>query len=690
MSNSRSIATDVGGTFTDLVGIELDGDKRRIITAKADSTPPNFEEGVLEAIRKSGVSEGEITSLAHGSTVIINALTERKGAKVGLITTAGFRDVLEIARGDRPNYFDMFYRKPTPFVPRHLSRELTERVDYKGNVVTPVSLDGLDDILSDFRQEAVEAIAVSFLHSYTHPDHEAEVARAIRERAPDFFVSCANEISREWREYERTNTAVLSAYVKPVADKYLKNLKSSLADRGYSKPIYVMQSNCGISTFDRALEMPISMVESGPSSGILGAAKVGKLIGEPNVIALDIGGTTAKCSLIENGEVTVSSDYWIERTRTGSGYPIMVPVVDIVEIGNGGGSIAWVDEYDKMHVGPKSAGANPGPVAYGRGGTSPTTTDANLYLGRIDADYFCGGEVVADMDALQTALTTLGERLDLSPVEAARGIVRIANHNMTNALKLISLNRGHDPRDFTLMAFGGGGGMHATALARDLGVSRVVIPVNAAVFSAMGMLLSDLRRDYIETLLMPFHSGAIEKLNEKIADVEGRARAEFKADGVDPDKVEMQHFARLRYQNQEHFVEVRIPEKFDKATLEEVRQVFHETYEREYTYRLDSPIEHVALHCVAVSKKSEDVFDIETGFAASRPEPLTKREVDFDLHGSHQTSIYRGEQLAAGAELTGPAIIEEKGTTIVVYPGDAVRKDGVGNYIIEIGAEDVQ
>jgi N-methylhydantoinase A len=689
MPETRTIrvATDVGGTFTDLVAVEHADGVRRIHTAKADSTPPAFADGVLDVIGRSGLSEADISSLSHGSTVIINALTERRGSTVGLITTKGFRDVLEIARGDRPNYFDLHYKKPTPFVERHLCRELEERVDYHGNVVTPLSMDGLDEILDYFRSEGVETIAISFLHAYAYPEHEQQVAAEICKRAPELYVSCAHEISREWREYERANTAVLSAYVKPVADRYLKRLRESLADRGYANPIYLMQSNCGITTFDRSLQMPISMIESGPSSGVWGAAEMGRLIGHPNVIALDIGGTTAKCSLIEDGEIRITSDYWLERTRTTSGYPVMVPVVDIVEIGNGGGSIAWIDGFGKMHVGPRSAGANPGPAAYGRGGDDATTTDAQLFLGRINSEYFCGGEIDADMDAVEASLGGLGSEMDLTPVEIARGIVRIANNNMINALKLISLNRGHDPRDFALVAFGGGGGMHAVTLARELGISKVVVPANAAVFSALGMLLSDIRKDYIETITADFSPAAVEVINDKIRDISARAAEEFDADGVAPEQTALRFQARLRYRNQEHFVEVDMPGELDASVLESVSEAFHSTYEREYTYRLDSPIEIVAVHCIAIASEDKDLLEDAAACPESRPKSSAEREVDFDESGIHTTGIYRGESLATNARIDGPAVIEESGTTIALFPGDTALKDGFGNYQIDVGGQ---
>ena len=497
------VATDVGGTFTDLVCFESDPDTGRsnVTTAKTSTTPPDYEHGMMQVLEKGGINLSEIDFLAHGTTVVINALTERKGVKVGLIATEGFRDTLEIARGNRPDFFNLHYVKPRPFVPRYLRRELPERMSYRGQVMKPLDLSGLPEILNDFRNDGVQAVAICFLHSYANPNHERETEAAVRKLWREPPVVSSHSVAREWREYERTNTTVLSAYVQPVAERYLERLDNGLNKRGFSGSPYVMQSNCGVDSLKSVAKTPITMIESGPSSGVWGAAVLGNLVGDSNVIALDIGGTTAKCSLIENGKIKIITDYWIERDKKSSGYPVMVPVVDIVEIGNGGGSIAWVDDFGKLHVGPQSADAEPGPAAYGKGGTDATTTDANLWLGRINRDYFCGGELTADMEAVESVVSGVGCKLGIGLDDAARGIVRIANNNMVNALKLVSLNRGFDPRDFTLVAFGGGGGMHAVALAQELGIGKVIVPANASVFSAWGMIMSDLRRDFIVTRL---------------------------------------------------------------------------------------------------------------------------------------------------------------------------------------------
>ena len=444
-------------------------------------------------------------------------------------------------------------------------------MSYLGKELVPLDLSGLAEIIDAFVAESVEAIAICLLHSYANEAHEVAVLEEVRRIAPSISVVASHQITRQWREYERTNTAVLSAYVQPIADNYLTKLNNSLVDGGFDGSLYIMQSNCGIDTVASTRQTPITMIESGPASGVWGAAELGRLLGISNVLALDIGGTTAKCSLVEGGHATVISDYWIERNRENSGYPILAPVVDIVEIGNGGGSIAWVDELGKLHVGPQSAGANPGPVSYGRGGTEPTTTDANLALGRINPDYFCGGKMVADMKGVSLALAGLAETLAVSPEGAARGIVRIANHNMINALKLVSLNRGYDPRDFTLIAFGGGGGMHANALAAELQIGHVIIPAESAVFSAWGMVMSDLRRDYFKTFLCDLNENAPARLRDTFAALEEQARAEFAQEGMDESMLNFVRFARFRYRNQEHSTEVVLPE--EGVTLDNLAEI---------------------------------------------------------------------------------------------------------------------
>jgi N-methylhydantoinase A len=447
-----------------------------------------------------------------------------------------------------------------------------------------------------------------------------------------------------------------------------------------------MQSNCGVDTVKSARQIPITMVESGPASGVWGAAALGRLIGEQNDIAIDIGGTTAKCGLITNGQVKLNTNYVIERSETSAGYPVIVPVVDLVEIGNGGGSIAWVDEFSRMHVGPQSAGAVPGPVSYGIGGTDATTTDANLVLGCINPNYFCGGTMTADMPAVERAMDKLGTELHLSRQDVARGIVRIANNNMVNAIKLISINRGHDPRDFTLIAFGGGGGMHACALAKELGIKKVVIPKQSGVFSAWGMLLSDLRRDYLQTQIVELNGPeAAAQIDATLNTLQEKALKEYEAENIARSRVHFLRYARIRYQNQEHSVEIDLPEGAITAELmTHIIEHFHTNYEREYTYRLPAPVELVCYHLVAIAEVDKlKPEKLPTTGRKTEDAVKSHRKVDYVEAGIHEATIYDGDALEPGMSFVGPAIIEESGATTVIPPGLPCHVDDYGDYQIQ-------
>lgn len=680
------IATDVGGTFTDLVYFEPRASGGALVKAvKVDTTSPAFEQGVLSAMRLAEVKEPDIGFFAHGSTVVINALLSRAGATTGLVTTRGFRDVLEIARSNRPDIFNFLYRKPAPFVPRHLRQEISERMAHDGSVIEPVALDELRTIVKYFKQQQVRSVAVCLLHSYANPAHEIAIKQRLSEIAPELCVIASHEIIREWREYERASTTVLSAYVKPVADAYLSNLEGALGKAGLDAPIYVMQSNGGIDTLATARRCPISMVESGPASGVLGAAALGKLIGEENLIALDIGGTTAKCALIEKGRALTTTQYFIERSASSAGYPIRTPVVDIVEIGNGGGSIAWIDEAGKLKVGPHSAGAIPGPAAYGRGGNQPTTTDANLLTGRIDSGYFFGGRIDADVDSATRALSAIGDKLDLPAADVARGIIRIANNNMINALKLVSVNRGYDPRNFVLIAFGGGGPMHAAALARELQIPKVIVPRNSAVFSAWGMLMSDLRRDYLLTRITPLQSSSISQIRSTYSELAAAAIEAFAEEGFSARSVIVQYQADLRYEGQEHTVKIAFPNELSALEPEAVRELFAAEYRREYSYVLPNDIELVNYHLVAsVPVEKPTIEPLAITGAPLKSALRGRRRIDFDEDGCLDAPAYDRARLEPSMRIHGPAAIDEPDTVTLVWPGQLATIDAFGNIHISL------
>lgn len=679
------VATDIGGTFTDLVYVNDEGE---IGVAKSHTTPPNFEKGVIDVIEKSEIDQTAIKTFIHGTTVIINALTERKGVRTGLITTKGFRDVLEIARGNRPDLFNVRYEKPVPFVERYLRQEVEERLNYKGEVLSPLNKEQLSAVISYFKEQKVEAIAVAYLHSYVNPVHEIETVELIKKLWPEAAVTASYEVTKEWREYERTSTTVLNSYVKPIAATYVNRLHNKLVENKTDSQNYIMQSNGGTTTFNSAKQTPINMVESGPVAGIYGAAVLGEILNERNIIAFDIGGTTAKCSLINQGEVKVSTDYFIEKNERSAGYPIKVPVVDIVEIGNGGGSIAWIDGAGSLKVGPQSAGALPGPVAYGQGGTEPTTTDANLITGRLSPENF---DYEVDLDKVKAAIKDkVADHFEMTVEEAALGIIRIANSNMLNALKLISVRKGHNPREFSLVAFGGGGSMHAPALAKELGVKKVIVPVASSVFSAWGMLMTDLRHDYIQTYIRRINELDPAELNNEWNSIETQALKQYQEEGVSEEKVLFTRFADIRYLGQEHTVKVPVPNgEWSKETLSEVVKRFGDLHEQHYTFKLEgTPAEIVNLHLTAFGKvlkpKMKKINSINSNIQEAYKET---RPVYFEVEGWVETKVYSRSLFGKGMEVSGPAIVEEQSASTVIYPGQSLTVDEYGNLIIETGVE---
>jgi N-methylhydantoinase A len=676
------IATDIGGTFTDLVALDKQGG---VCTVKGDTTSPHYEDGVIEVLKNSGLDMKEITAFIHGTTTIINALTERKGAKTGLITTKGFRDVLEIARCNRPDLFNLVFAKPEPFIPRYLRFEVDERIGADGEVIRELNTSDVEKAVAALKKEGVESVAICFINSYTNDGHERQTAELVSKLWPEVFVTTSGQVTREWREYERTSTVALNAYVGPIASEYVDNLGRKLSQAGVEAKKYIMQSNGGTTIFDGAKTSPINMVESGPVAGVFGSAVLGQVIGEQNLIAFDVGGTTAKCSLIDGGEVKITTSYRIERTDRNAGYPIMIPVVDIVEIGNGGGSIAWIDTTGSLRVGPQSAGAMPGPVAYGRGGTQPTTTDACLVAGRLSAGNF-GSKV--DISAVEDSLlSSVGKPLGQDVKEAAVSVIRVAEANMYNALKLISVRRGYDPRDFTLVAFGGGGPMHASSLARELGIRKFIVPIAASVFSAWGMLMTDMRHDYIQTKISLLDEASAEELDGMWGELLEKAQREFASHGVAESAMTYTYYADMRYCGQEHTVKVLTPAPtWDDSVKADILARFHETHEHYYTYRLEgNPVEIVNLHLAVYGRLEKP----ELTKLPKQTDPLEKallerRSVYFTEAGWLETPVYDRNVLLAGAGITGPAIVEEKAAATLVGPGDVLRVDDFGNLIMEL------
>jgi len=675
------LAVDIGGTFTDLVA--LDTATGQVVRAKADTTARQLSCGVLAALERSAVTAQQVGVFVHGTTVVINAITERSGARTALVTTRGFRDVLEIGRANRPDIYNLAYRKPVPFVPRHLRLEVSERMSYRGEVIEPVSEAELAACADQLAALDVQAVAICLLHAWANPAHEAEIAAALTARLPRVSILASHQVSRQWREYERTSSAVLSAYVQPVVSAYLSTLEASLRQAAVRGQLYAMQSNGGVCSFSRAATASITLLESGPVAGVMAAAELGRRIGAQHVLTLDIGGTTAKTAAIRAGRLTVENLHHIGRTPAFAGYPVQSPTVEIVEIGAGGGSIAWADQAGGLHVGPRSAGAEPGPACYGRGGTEPTLTDANLVAGRLDPDYFLAGQWQLDMDSAQGALEALGRPLGADARTMARGVIRYAVAQMSSALRLVTLRRGYDPRDFVLVAYGGAGPLHAALLARELNIARTIIPPGPGHFSAFGMLVGQRRADAVRTVVGPLAST---DLTDAYALAEHDARAELAAPGA---AARITRYAELRYRGQEHTLEILVPEPSvapgaSARWQQEVRASFDQRCREVYAFSLEVPLEVIAIRVSASAPASHPVSWLSDDDDADQGPPHAVRDVDLDPYGgvTQVPAIARGE-LAGSGWLSGPCVVEESAATTLVLPGQAICRDELGNLIIE-------
>jgi N-methylhydantoinase A len=669
---SIRLAVDIGGTFTDLVAQDVA--TGHVVRAKADTTQSALERGVMTAMAQSGVPPERIAAFIHGTTAVINAVTERTGAVTALVTTRGFRDVLEIGRANRPDLYNLAYRKPVPFVPRHLRFEVRERMTHRGEVAEPVSSHDLAEVGDRLADAKVQAVAICLLHAWANPAHEQQAAAVLSARLPGITVLASHHISSQWREYERTSTTVLSAYVQPVTTSYLGALRDSLRAAGVRAPLYVMRSNGGVSSFERAASAPIALLESGPVAGVTAAARLGGLLGARHILTLDIGGTTAKTAAIRDGQVRVNTLHHIGKTPAFAGYPVQAPTVEIVEIGAGGGSVAWADAAGGLHLGPHSAGADPGPACYARGGTEPTLTDANLVAGRLDPGYFLGGAMKLDAEAALQALAALGTRLGLEAQSTARGVLRYAIAHMSHALRLVTLRRGYDPRDFAFIAYGGAGPLHAALLARELGISRTVIPPGPGHFSAFGMLAGEPRGEAVRTVVAPLSET---DLAQEFAPVERAALADL---GSYAQEASIARYAELRYRGQEHTLEIGVS---DPRATEELRRAFERRCLEAYSFQLGAPLEVVALRVTATAPLSLAISWNDDDASDSKP-PSPSRLVDFDLHGGvTETPVLSRADLSTLGWVTGPCVIEEPAATTLVLPGQAVHRDELGNLLIE-------
>lgn len=682
-SDPLSVAVDIGGTFTDLVAFAHHSGQ--IYQAKSLTTHHELSQGVWDCLQKAGLRPAELENLIHGSTIAINIAIEEKGARTALVVTKGTRDVYKIGRQNRPEAYNFSFRRPVPLTARSTTFEVNERLSARGEILTALDPREVEDIAEAIRCSGVESVAVCFLHSYVDPTHEIEAGRILRDRLPGVYVSLSHEIVREYREYERTSTTVMNAYVGPKTSEYVARIEGRLGEDDFHGRFLVMQSSGGVMSPQQAKKLPVAMMESGPVGGVIAAAGIGRHLGIEDVITFDMGGTTAKTSLIRGGEVSVAQGYHIGSYA--SGHPVMFPVVDIVEVGAGGGSIAWIDEVGALKVGPVSAGSAPGPICYGRGGREPTVTDANVVLGRIGANSFLGGDMALDEQAARHGIAErLAGPLGMDVTEAAHGIIRITVAKMALAVRGVSVQRGYDPRDFALVAMGGGGPPHVIEIARDLGVPKVIIPNLPAHLSAFGMLMSDVRHDFVRTFYRPLADTDFAEIRRIYAELAEAGTAALEEAGVEPGARSFEYSMDLRYTGQEFHLQVPVDEnelaQGDGATI---NRRFNETHQRRFGHSApEEAVELINLRLTSRGKRPKNTFP-RLGRTAADAQIGSRPVFLDDPARSSLCPVYRRDRLGPDTVLRGPCVIEEYGSTTVLFEGDEARIAETGEIIVEVG-----
>jgi N-methylhydantoinase A len=678
------VGVDIGGTFTDLVGC-VDG---RIVTSKCSTVPADPTRGVAESLSLAGCRMPELAELLHGSTIAINTVLERKGARTALITTRGFRDTYAIGRGNRIEAFNLFFHRPKPLIPRERTFEVTERINFQGKVLIPLAEDEVAGLASTLREQGVEAVAVCFLHAYANPAHERRTGDILRAANPKLFVTLSHEIVREYREYERTSTTALNAFIGPRVQSYLGQLADHLHAERFGGKISIMRSNGGVMSLRLAQEQPVAMMESGPVAGVIGAGRLASLMGIERAIAFDMGGTTAKASLITGGRPAIEDGYTIGGEA--SGQPMQLPVVDIVEVGAGGGSIAWCDATGGIHVGPESAGADPGPACYGKGSPDPVVTDADLVLGRINAGRFLNGAMTLDRAAAERAIADkIAGRLGLGVTEAALGIAQIADAAMSLAVRAVSVKKGVDPRECALIAFGGAGPLHAVAIAREIFIPRVIVPKVPGTFSALGMLMAAWRQDFVRTLyglLGALDARAVETVFTELAEA---GRAQVTRDGIAPAAADFTFFADLRYVGQEHTIAIPVRDpRLLSGDFAELRAAFDAAHDQRHGQAApDERLEIVNLRLVVTAARPDTLAErwLSERWTPEPPVADQWREVVFsDPARPLRTRIVWRPPLHAGARIEGPAVIEEPNATTLIHPGDVATVSDAGHLVIDV------
>jgi len=687
MRDRLRLAADVGGTFTDIAAYdEISGELR---LGKTLTTPARLVDGIENGIAKAGASFDASHLLLHGTTIAINTILERTGSKCALLTTQGFRDIYEIGRINRPESYNLFFKKHEPLIERALRFEVRQRMDASGRVLIELDEDEIHRIVDHaVNVEQVQAIAILFLHSYRNPSHEQRVKALIEAKHPQIFVTASHELSNEYREFERTSTTAANAYIGPRVRRYLEEMRDEVSAKGFSGNFLIVQSSGGLFDVSDAQNACIRMLESGPAAGVIGTKLLCDTIGIKNAIAFDMGGTTAKAGVINDGTVLMTGASIVGGYATG--LPVQIPMIDIQEVGTGGGSIARAGIGGSLRVGPESAGAAPGPVCYDLGGTEPTITDANLILGRIGADRFLNGEMRLNLNAAIKAIEDkVAEPLRLTTTEAAEGVLRVATTKMAHVVRWVTTERGLDPADFVLVAYGGAGPLHAAMVARELGISKVVIPRAPGHFSAFGMLVADLRRDHVTTWFMPLATASFAEMEGIFAEMEKKGRDGISHAHVNLIDVSLTRGADMRYVGQEHAVTVDLPlELFSNQDRDGIKKHFDAIHEIRYGYSSPSEkAEIVSLRsAVAGLMRKPSTEKIASGEERPSASALRgNRPVYFIEPAAYvDTPTYDRNNLAAGNRIAGPALIEEYASTTVVYPGDSLVVDAIGNLVLDI------
>ena len=687
----RRAASDVGGTFTDLV--LQDSATGEFTITKVLSTAPDPSVGAIEGfealIDAAGVEASTIDYLAHASTVASNLVIERSGMRTALLTTEGFRDVLHLQRQKRAVSHDLFYDKPAPLVDRRDILEVPERLAADGSVLVALDEQRTAELLREVAARGIQSVAVVLFHAYVNPDHEHRVREIAADVAPGLLVSLSSDVSPKWREYERSSTTVINAYVKPRVSQYLDGMQASLAGLGVSRPLHVMQCSGGLAVVEALKRHPVTLVESGPAAGALMAGIIGRATGRDRIISFDMGGTTAKVSILQDGEPQMVEDFEVAPTtklRPGSGLPITTPAVDLIEVGTGGGSIAHL-ALGVLAVGPESSGASPGPACYGYGGDAPTVTDANLVLGYLDPDYFLGGDLVLDTDAARRVIERdICDRLDLSLEEGAYAVHAVANASMANAMRAMTIQRGFDPRDFGVVAFGGAGPAHAVSIASVLGSREILVPANAGVSSAIGLLFAPIKFEFVRTLVTRLEVGSLKQMNEVFAELEERGAAGL----AEADAAAGASFVRnalMRYVGQGYEVAIRMPPgRLESADVAATSARFLETYERLYGYAEAHGELEIVDYRVTASAPAPP-FELPRVGRGGQPSDAARgrRPCYFPGVGFVESPVWDRYRLSAGTRIGGPAIVQERESTTVIPPGAAAVVDEWQNLVVSVG-----